>query len=176
MIKTIVVPTDGSSHAMKAVELAADIAAKYGARLVLLHALLREATPGQLRDLTKGTAVPKDVLDELDRLEKMPIEAAAMAGMNAPIFVPASPELLKKIGDLIGEKAREAAKGHGLDDIDLCVVDGPPTERILELADRENADMIVMGNRGFGKLKGLLLGSVSHKVSHLSKCTCVTVK
>lgn len=176
MIKTIIVPTDGSTHAMKAVDLAADIASKYGARLVLLHALLRDATPGQLRELTEGTGVSKDILDELDRLEQMPIEAAAMAGMNAPVFVPAPPELLKKIGDLIGEKARKAAQAHGLSDVELCVVDGRPSDQILELADKENADMIVMGNRGFGDLKGLLLGSVSHKVSHLAKCTCVTVK
>ena len=39
MIKTIVVPTDGSSHAKKAIDLAADIAEKYGARLVILHVL-----------------------------------------------------------------------------------------------------------------------------------------
>lgn len=176
MIKTIVVPTDGSDHAMKAVDLAADIAGKYNARLVLLHVLLREATPGQLRDLLSGTNVPKDVLDELEQLENMPIEAAAMGGMNAPVFVPAPPDLLKKIGDLIGEKAKNAAQGHGISDVELCVADGRPSEQILELADREKADMIVMGNRGFGDLKGLLLGSVSHKVSHLSKCTCVTVK
>jgi nucleotide-binding universal stress UspA family protein len=33
-----------------------------------------------------------------------------------------------------------------------------------------------MGSRGLGKMAGVLMGSISHKVSHLSKCTCVTVK
>lgn len=176
MIKTILVPTDGSAHAIKAADLAADLAGKYGARLVLLHVLLREASPGQLRELTEGTDVSKDVLDELDRLENMPIEAAAMAGMNAPVFVPASQGLLQTIGGLIGEKARKAAQARGLGDVELCVVDGRPSDRILELAASENADMIVMGSRGLGNIAGLLVGSVSHKVSHLSKCTCVTVK
>ena len=36
--------------------------------------------------------------------------------------------------------------------------------------------MIVMGSRGFGDLKGLLMGSVSHKVSNQSPITCITVK
>ncbi|MHC5024763.1 MAG: universal stress protein, partial [Planctomycetota bacterium] len=35
---------------------------------------------------------------------------------------------------------------------------------------------IVMGSRGHGDLEGLLLGSVSHKVASLAKCTVVTVK
>ena len=40
MLSTIVVPTDGSDHARKAVALAADLAEKYAARVVLLHVLL----------------------------------------------------------------------------------------------------------------------------------------
>jgi nucleotide-binding universal stress UspA family protein len=38
---TIVVATDGSDHARKAVELASDIAEKYDAKLVLLNVLIR---------------------------------------------------------------------------------------------------------------------------------------
>ena len=41
MIKTILAATDGSEHARKAVRLAADLADKYGAKLVLVHVLLR---------------------------------------------------------------------------------------------------------------------------------------
>ena len=53
---------------------------------------------------------------------------------------------------------------------------GDPASRILETAAAEQADMIVMGSRGLGGLKGLLVGSVSNKVNHLAKCTCVCVK
>ena len=44
------------------------------------------------------------------------------------------------------------------------------------IEDHEGADMIVMGSRGLGRVADIFLGSVSQKVSHLSKCTCVTVK
>ena len=40
----------------------------------------------------------------------------------------------------------------------------------------EKPDMIVMGRRGLSDLQGLLMGSVSHKVSHLADCACLTVK
>nr|WP_231613761.1 universal stress protein [Halomonas sp. BC04] len=37
------------------------------------------------------------------------------------------------------------------------------------------ADAIVMGSRGVSELKGLLVGSVSHKVMHSAPCTVITV-
>jgi nucleotide-binding universal stress UspA family protein len=37
MIKKILVPTDGSDHAKKAIEIASDLALKYGATICLLH-------------------------------------------------------------------------------------------------------------------------------------------
>jgi nucleotide-binding universal stress UspA family protein len=36
--------------------------------------------------------------------------------------------------------------------------------------------MIILGSRGRGDAKALLLGSVSHKVANQATCTCVTVK
>ena len=54
--------------------------------------------------------------------------------------------------------------------------EGDPADCILETAAREKADMIVIGSRGLSNLKSLLVGSVSHKVSHLADCTCVSVK
>ena len=53
MLTTIVVPTDGSDHADKAVDLAADIAGKYGSRVVLLHVLLHAEAPSDLKHMAE---------------------------------------------------------------------------------------------------------------------------
>ena len=53
---------------------------------------------------------------------------------------------------------------------------GDPADQIVRAAARHGADLIVMGRRGYGDLKGLLLGSVSHKVCRLADCACLTVK
>jgi nucleotide-binding universal stress UspA family protein len=44
-------------------------------------------------------------------------------------------------------------------------VEGDPVEAILDTAQRERADLIVMGRRGLGRLQGLLVGSVSERVA-----------
>lgn len=176
MIKTIVVPTDGSSHAMKAVALASDIATKYKAKVIILHVLMREATPTQLKQLTRGTRLAAKTRRELTRLEKIPIDTAAVAGAYAPIAVPVPYDILEEAGKAIAEKARAAAARKGVKNLSVQLVAGSPADSIVAAAKKAKADMIVMGSRGFSDIKGLLVGSVSHKVSHLAGCTCVTVK
>ncbi len=75
------------------------------------------------------------------------------------------------IGQKILTEAEEVAKAHGVEEVARVIADGDPATRILGTADKEKVDMIVMGSRGFGTLKGLMLGSVSQKVSHLANCT-----
>jgi nucleotide-binding universal stress UspA family protein len=53
--------------------------------------------------------------------------------------------------------------------------EGPEAESILNIAKTCQADLIVMGTRGHGTLKGLLVGSVSRKVIHHSSCPVMVV-
>ena len=53
--------------------------------------------------------------------------------------------------------------------------EGPEAESILNIAKNCQADLIVMGTRGHGTLKGLLVGSVSRKVIHHSFCPVMVV-
>jgi nucleotide-binding universal stress UspA family protein len=46
------------------------------------------------------------------------------------------------------------------------ILDGDPSDRIVELAGSRDADVIVIGSRGFGAVKSVLLGSVSKRVLH----------
>ena len=47
--------------------------------------------------------------------------------------------------------------------------DGRPASVILDVADREKAELVVVGRRGHGEVAELLLGSVSHEIVLHSK-------
>jgi len=150
MIKTIIAATDGSEAAAKAVALAADLAQKYGAKIVLVHVVEdwgRNRVPDELQSYAR--------LEHMEITERDVRQAAA---------------------DEILRRAEDDAREHGAADVESLIEEGSPATRILAVAKARGADLIVLGSRGLGDLKGLLLGSVSHKVSHLAEVTCVTVR
>lgn len=56
------------------------------------------------------------------------------------------------------------------------LLEGPAADAIISVAKARKADLIVMGTRGHGSLKGVLFGSVSNKVSHYAPCTVMVVR
>lgn len=149
MFTRILVAVDGSAHANRAVDCAANLANKYGAELILLHVM---ASLGSAR-------IPPDLYD-LARIEH--IEATEA-------------DLLRRVAENILQAADMRARGQGTKQVRTLVAVGHAAEVIVEHAKEEAADLIVMGRRGLGSASGLLIGSVSHKVCHLSQCPCMTV-
>ncbi len=88
--------------------------------------------------------------------------------------------------DLLVAKRKKKAQGTldearaKIDDQELVaevlLVEGSDAEAVLDAAKQRQVDLIVMGSRGLGTLKGMLLGSVSQKVSHLAECPVLLVR
>lgn len=169
MIRKIVVPVDGSQHSVKAVELASDLASKYDADITLLHVLLRGHMPEGLK-------------------KAMEIEVGKRKSSVDPVYLPniilarnkkedqLTIEELTYIGKYVLTSVAAICRDKGVSDVDMRVEEGDPAKIIIQIAEDTRADMIVMGNRGLSDFQGMLFGSVSHKVSQLAKCTCVTVR
>ncbi len=56
------------------------------------------------------------------------------------------------------------------------VLEGPPAEALLGVAQARNIDLIIMGTRGHGQLAGLLLGSQSQKVVSHAACPVMLIR
>lgn len=91
------------------------------------------------------------------------------------MFTPAvSPEdELRRVNKLLKE-AEEAARGIVRFKAELAY--GAPGPVILEYAREYGCDLIVLGSRGLGKLREMLLGSVSHHVAQHATVPVLIVK
>jgi nucleotide-binding universal stress UspA family protein len=173
-IRTVLIAVDGSGHARKAALVGAMIAAKFAARVVLLHVLLRDIPLAKLHELARSHGIPQQ---ELDRFKPIapPVYDFGLT-MPAGVIHPVAPtELLVEIGRRILEAEKAAIQGQGVKIVDSVIADDDAANKILEVAQKERADFVVLGRRGVGALQGMLSGSVSTKVSHLAPATVVTV-
>jgi nucleotide-binding universal stress UspA family protein len=145
MIKNILTAVDGSTNSNRALELACNLAIKYDASLTILHVV-----PNVL-----GTQ-------------------ALVVGSSAVVIEPDLSDL-EATARVITENALTKARKAGCESASIATETGSPSKEIIDYAKRNHSDMIVMGSRGLSDIAGLFLGSVSHKVNHLSGCSCITV-
>jgi len=71
--------------------------------------------------------------------------------------------------------ARARAELLGLSGVQVETQTGDVAQSIIDIARREQADAIVLGKRGLGRLAGLVLGSVSQKVVSHADCAVIVV-
>ena len=176
MIKKILLAVDGSEHAAKAAAFCGDLASRYEADVVLLHVLdPRQFTPEHQRMAEVEHVVPAGH-GQLPWVENVPAELTAM--LQDGTTSESRSKVLGYLADKVVGDATRLLREHGLAEgrIRCLFKNGDPVSRILETAGEEQTDLIVMGSRGLSSLRGLAQGSVSQKVSHLSKCTVLTVK
>jgi len=74
------------------------------------------------------------------------------------------------------EEARGEATGAGLTAVETYACQGDAADAIIDVAEEQRADLIVVGNKGMTGAKRFLLGSVPNKVSHHSPCSVLIVR
>jgi nucleotide-binding universal stress UspA family protein len=154
----LLVPVDGSLSSVNAVKKSIEIAKKYDFSIKLISVVGSGASRSYRRNeqlwrqvdgsIITGRAV---VIDEDEFTNKMR---------------ESSDELFKSIlteldfGDI---------------KVETEVLLGEPYVKILETAENENFDLIVMGNRGFSDIKSFFLGSVTQRVTSEAKCPVLVI-
>lgn len=150
MINTLLVAIDGSSHSMKAVGYAAEIAAGCKAKMVILTVVKVHQKPKVSAELRAYA--------ELEHISGTELDA------------------MKMISNELVSQAEIAARAKGVSDIVTKVETGPVARTIIACAEKHDTDIIVIGSRGLGNIEATLRGGVSHRVELLAKCSVLTVK
>ncbi|HVP76357.1 MAG TPA: universal stress protein [Thermodesulfobacteriota bacterium] len=140
-IKKILYATDLSKNSSFAFLYATDVARKHNAKIIILHAI--EPVPAYAAAYT-------DITDEVKRKQQE--------------------ETVEEIRNRLGEFCEKAEAQIGSPCVELVskilVPRGHPPEEILNAADKEGCDVIVLGTHGKGFLAHTFLGSVSNAVLH----------
>ncbi len=176
-IKRVLVALDGSDHAAAALDLASELASRFAAELIAVHVVADRplsAAERKLAAIEFHTEVarnfdPASLMEARDDLRPMSDRLAAQALETGQRFRFA-------LGERLLSDAADRARGQAVPSVRTVVREGDPASAILAVAKEADADLIVMGRRGLGDLAGLLLGSVSQKVTHLAECACLTVR
>lgn len=175
MISNILVATDGSDTAGRAVDLAADLATKLGASLTVGHVLQHSARAEELNRMAEaGHLVRHSATEAGLAIANIPSNMDAL--FTGTLTWAEKERAIAAMGDEIVALAARRAQDAGVKDVSTRVVNGDYDEGILEMAKDVGADTIVIGQRGLGRLRRMLQGSVSQKVNQQAECTVVTVR
>ena len=170
--KKIVVATDGSGNAHRAVVTAADMAAKYGAKVYILHSVLEGPVPQDLLQWARVEHLVEE--DAADALPRWPgYGNLGVIGPNRVVRL--SYQVRMQLGRAIIEEAAARCRDAGVKDIQEVFEEGDAAQAVANLVEREKMDLAVLGTRGLGIIDQLVLGSISHKLIAMRKLPVLTV-
>lgn len=146
LFDSIVVGTDGSATATSAVRHAIDLARELGAQLQIVSAY--EPVSDQ-RLHNERIEVPNDLQWTINPRE----------------------DVLAVL-----ETAQREAEQAGVTQVETFARQGDAADAIIDVAEEQRSDLIVIGNRGMTGAKRFLLGSVPNKISHHAPCSVLIVR
>ena len=145
MDRSIVCGVDGSADSQAALAFAIDLAARLRLRLIMANVVEPSHAP-YVGMGSLGGAMPQPLPPTTDQQEE------AANGLLA-----------------------ELSATVGLEEADRRVVIGYAAERLADLGDEDEAELIVVGSRGRGAFKAAFLGSVSTSLIGISRCPVLVV-
>lgn len=155
LFKKILVPLDGSEHSTRALEVAIEIAKKFNAKITLIHVYSVTVSPVIMPEPT--TLIPPGV----------------------PVMIPSEVskvvEAAREAGSKILSDGEQKAKAEQVE-VETVLKGGQTVSEIVKLAKEGNSDLVVIGARGVGRIKELILGSVSDGVMRNTSCPILLVK
>ena len=160
MIHHVLVPTDGSEYAERAVRFSAQVAdRRQQAEVLVIYVHLR------MQPASQGGAsvqVPGQPIQEKTSLD---VETDDDELTHA-----------KGIVDFAVSEIKSLVTSPDVTVTGRVVVDNRVDDGVLKVADETKADIIVMGTRGLSTLRGAIMGSVSHALIEKAKCPVLIVK
>jgi nucleotide-binding universal stress UspA family protein len=138
---------DGSESSLRAYEYACFLAKQCDAALLIVNIF------------DAFERISSKIKQELGEVAKQ-IEAEGVTGITLQIL----------------DDYKSQAKDSGIKDVKRIRREGNAAAEILQIADEEKVDTIVIGSTGINTVKEFRVGGVPHKIVHHAKCPVTVVR
>lgn len=150
-------PIDGSEYSLKALDCAIALAKKFSSQVHVIH-IVQAVT-----SVSYGTSFMTWSI------------YSSSSDITGPSFMINLRNHLKENGRQILATTETKTKEAGIKAV-ATLLFGSPAEEIINFAEKEAIDLIVIGDRGLGSVSRFFLGSVSNNVSRHASCPVLIVK
>ncbi|WP_417897465.1 universal stress protein [Bacillus haimaensis] len=164
----ILIAYDGSEGSVKALKLGIDMMRRLDTNITVLQVLEEKMTGAPISSRQPevmpvgGFGLEGMNMYANNVKERVPTDRPSQATNNDP-----TEESAMEIRELLAQERVEAP---------VEVMFGDPAKSICKFAETQNHDLIIIGSRGLGGLKKLILGSVSDKVTNSATCPVLVAK
>jgi len=147
MIDKILVATDGSGSSNRAIDFAVDLAKAHNAALHAINVIRQIQIPPGMENIARVESLGETRLS-----------------------------VLEYVANQILNDAEQRAESKGVSLAHKSIGHEDPAISIAGYAKKHGIDLVVIGTRGLSKVKALLLGSVSRKVTEICDVNCLIVR
>ncbi|KXS50363.1 MAG: UspA domain-containing protein [Halanaerobium sp. 4-GBenrich] len=153
-MKKILVAVDGSKSAQKAAQKGAELAESLEAEVTLIH-VYKEAAQ-----------IPVNQFNEV---------ASYLSAETLENIMKQQEDTIKEKRQKILDQDAEFFKRKGIEP-EKVLLHGDPADEVCEYAEENDFDLIIVADKGHGKVERFLLGSISDKIVRHSRRTVMVVK
>jgi len=147
--KKILLAIDGSFHSNNATEQVLEFQKLWNCKVVIFHSIKHHKLP---KALYPDAFLPVKIYCNIE-------------------------EVSKKAGEVLLEKTKKVFDKSQSPAETRLIEDESPEEYIARIVEKENFDLVVLGSKGYhSKIKEVLLGTVSTKVTKYAPCDVLVVK
>lgn len=151
-MRKILIAVDGSDSAQKAAQKGAELADQLGAEATLIHVYAESAQ------------IPVNQFNEV---------ASYLSAETMEEIMEQQEDTIKERRQKILDEDAEYFEEKGLD-VEKVLLHGDPADEVCDYAEKNNFDLIIVADKGHGKVERFLLGSISDKiVRHANKSVMV---
>lgn len=153
MFGRVLVPLDGSEHSFRALEVAIEIAKKFGSKITILYVSSTSFIPPISPETPFVASIPMVNPSDLLRLR----------------------EAEERFAEGVLSRAERMAREGGVE-VESLRREGHVVQEIVRTAREGGHELIVMGTKGISGIKELLLGSVAEGVVRHAPCSVLVVR